>query len=145
MRTLLLLPALSGCFLLPWAGEIKDKAEQVGESISQAGAHPTPKAYDHVCACAEHDPDDPPTRMYEPCDDNGKYDPEGANLCCSACHKVCGKKPYTAPAKRKPSPVPVPLPPDCDFADHCRGKEACVIGDGKCCTKCKQACLELSE
>jgi len=88
MRAWLLLPALSGCFLLPWADEIRDKAEQVGEAVSQAGAHP---------------------------------------------------------AKRKKPPVPVPLPPDCDLADHCRGKEECAIGGGRCCSKCKQACLEMSE
>lgn len=188
----------AGCFLLPWAGEVKDKVEQTGQALAQVGAHPAkerpdpddkpehncacdlshdnrspffwcdengnrdkngthaccddcgkvcgqvrsmPKAAnDHACGCGPSDPDDPPTVIVEPCDEAGKYKSDGEYLCCATCHAVCRRKPYTEPAKRKKPPMPVPLPPDCDLTTHCRGKEECAIGDGRCCTNCHQAC-----
>lgn len=137
----------AGCFLLPWAGEVKDKAEQTGQALAQVGVHPAKERPDpddrpeHNCACdLSHDNRSP----FHWCDADGTRNASGTHACCNDCGKICGQvraMPYTEPAKRKKPPVPVPLPPDCDLTTHCRGKEECTIGDGRCCTNCHQACL----
>ncbi len=112
MRSALLLLLLSGCA----AADIAIGAVVVGQATAEVTHE-----FAHACDC---DSTKGPWRSCQ----------GGAGLCCRTCGKVCAVL-ESAP------PVPVPLPPRCDWETHCKDKEACIVGDHRCCTKCHQACF----